>query len=59
MLRGLVFSLLLQALSASAAALEGRVVYVSDRFAALAEQRTDSKELSYEMLWQGESDLGH
>lgn len=29
-LRGLVFSLLLQALSASAAALEGRVVYVSD-----------------------------
>lgn len=29
------------------------------RFAALAELCTDSKELGYEMLWQGESDLGH
>ena len=29
------------------------------RFAALAEFCTDSKELGYEMLWQGESDLGH
>lgn len=29
------------------------------KFAALVELCTDSKELGYEMLWQGESDLGH
>ncbi len=29
------------------------------KFAALAALCTDSKELGYEMLWQGESDLGH
>lgn len=29
------------------------------KFAALGELCTDSKELGYEMLWQGESDPGH
>lgn len=29
------------------------------KFAALAALCTDSKELGYEMLWQGESDPGH
>ena len=31
----------------------------NEKFAALAQLCTDSQELGYEMLWQGESDPGH